>query len=239
MRTKRIYIAILLLLLLMAAKTLVLKFTNLRSFQLFGTLVHRVNTSEKAVSLTFDDGPGINTDTILHILRKYNVHATFFLNGEEMVAHPDRVRRILADGPSIGNHSYTHKAMIFKRRAFIRHEVETTDSLIRSFGYKGAIYFRPPYCKKLIYLPWYLRQTHRLTLTWDVEPDLSRLRRYNDALTLKDVQTKVRPGSIILLHAMYEGKTATLAALPGIIEWLQQNGYSLLPADELMKKNRP
>lgn len=237
MNVKRILIVLLLVALGLGVKSALLQFCNMRSFQLFGTLFHRVHTHERVVALTFDDGPGINTDTILHILKKYNVRATFFLIGEEIAAHPDRVKRILAGGHSIGNHSYSHKALIFKSRSFIQNEVEKTDSLIRSFGYTGTIYFRPPYCKKLTYLPWYLSKTHRTTVTWDVEPDISLLRRYNDALTLNDVRSKVRPGSIILLHAMYRGKTATLEALPGIIEWLQQNGYSMLTVDELLKKN--
>ncbi len=202
-----------------------------RTFQFFGTIVSRVEVDNRVVALTFDDGPAANTDSILHILRRYNVPATFFLTGSEVAADMDATRRIVREGHTVGDHTFSHQRMLFKTQRFISSEITTTDSLLRACGYQKTIYFRPPYCKKLFGLPWYLSRTGRVTVTWDVEPDS----KHSDPTSiLSDVQASVRPGSIILLHAMYPNRSASLAALPGIIEWLQASGYTLVPLDQLL-----
>lgn len=203
-----------------------------RTYQCFGTIVSRVETDKKVVALTLDDGPTERTDSILQILDRYHVKATFFLTGREMLNYPQGVATILAGGHSIGNHSYSHRRLMLLSADTIRWEVEVTDSIIRVMGYIGRIYFRPPYCKKLFYLPWYLSHTGRTTVTWDLEPETDNM--HNAAVILQYVKENVRPGSIILLHAMYWDREATLAALPQIIEWLQENGYELRMVEELL-----
>ncbi|GAA4460245.1 polysaccharide deacetylase family protein [Nemorincola caseinilytica] len=197
-----------------------------RTFQCFGKIVYRLDTDKKVVALTFDDGPTERTDTILRILDRYHIKATFFLTGKEMLGHPQGVRVILAAGHGIGNHSYSHRRLMLMSPGEIRKEVDVTDSLILATGYKGRIYFRPPYCKKLFYLPYYLSRTNRITATWDVEPETGNM--HDADAILQHVKDNVRPGSIILLHAMYWERNATLQALPHIIEWLQTNGYEFV-----------
>lgn len=203
-----------------------------RTFQFFGTIISEVRTTDKIVALTFDDGPTTYTTGILDSLKAYNVHATFFLTGEEIRTHPELAKAIVADGHSIGNHSYSHQRMLLKTPSFIVNEVEATDRLIRSIGFTQKIYFRPPYCKKLFYLPYYLSKTNRTTVTWDIEPDSQN---NTPKAILKDVQQHIKPGSIILLHAMYPNREATIQALPQIIKWLQANGYSFVTVNEMMK----
>ncbi|MBS1771759.1 MAG: polysaccharide deacetylase family protein [Bacteroidetes bacterium] len=204
-----------------------------RTFQFFGTIISEVHTTDKIVALTFDDGPTGYTTGILDTLKAYNVRATFFLTGEEIQANPELAKAIIADGHSIGNHSYSHQRMLLKSSAFIRHEVDATDSLIRFNGFKQTIYFRPPYAKKLFYLPYYLNKTHRTTVTWNIEPDSD-----NDTpeAMLKDVRQHIKPGSIILLHAMYRNREVTRKALPLIIQWLQAKGYTFVTVNELLGK---
>jgi peptidoglycan/xylan/chitin deacetylase (PgdA/CDA1 family) len=202
-----------------------------RTFQFFGTIISEASTTDKVVALTFDDGPTEYTVSILDTLRAYHVHATFFLTGQEMEAHLALAKAIAADGHSIGNHSYSHQRMLLKSPAFIEHEVETTDSLIRSTGFQQMIYFRPPYCKKLFYQPYYLSKTNRTTVTWNIEPDSDNETRET---ILKDVQQHIKPGSIILLHAMYKNREATRQALPLIIQWLQASGYRFVTVNELL-----
>src|SRR5947208_2487569 len=120
-----------------------------RTFQFFGNIISHVNTTERIVALTFDDGPTDNADSILQILNRYNVKATFFLTGKEMSEHLSLTKKIINSGHSVGNHSYSHQRMVLKSSEFIVNEIETTDSMIRACGYKKQIYFRPPYCKKL------------------------------------------------------------------------------------------
>lgn len=226
---RKLYAYIIALFLVVAASLYYI--SKSRTFQFFGRIVSEFHTDKKVVLITFDDGPAKNTDTILSILKLYNVHACFFLTGKEIGENTALTKKIIAFGHCIGNHSYSHQRMVLKSPAFIEREVETTDKLIRGCGYTGEIYFRPPYCKKMFYLPYYLQKTKRTTITWNIEPDSDNK---TPETILKCVQDQVKPGSIILLHAMYANRSATLEALPRIIEWLKSNGYTILTTDELM-----
>lgn len=76
-----------------------------RTTQLAGELVQRVDTQERVVALTFDDGPtDADASTVLDALASRHVTATFYLNGREIVANPDATARVIADGHEIGNH---------------------------------------------------------------------------------------------------------------------------------------
>lgn len=128
---------------------------NARTFQLVGRLVSRVPTSDNVVALTFDDGPQpVFTEQILAILDEVGVKATFFVTGADLEQHKAEAQQIVAAGHALGNHSFSHQRMIFVTPAFVRAEIERTDRLIREAGYSGEIYFRPPYGKKLVALPY-------------------------------------------------------------------------------------
>lgn len=207
---------------------------NSRTFQLFGGLTSRVETTDKVVALTFDDGPepGTTEDT-LKILEDEKIKATFMLIGSAMRAHPDQAKMIVAAGHQIGNHSYSHDRMVFKPYAFYKEEVEKTDAAIRGMGYQGDIVFRPPFGKKLVGLPHYLHEHNRRTIMWDVEPETQAGQSAPDIVnaTLREV----RPGSIILLHTMNEGRASSMQALKPIIQRLKAEGYRFVTVDELLE----
>ena len=149
-------------------------FVRSNSVQLFGGIVSRVETTKPLVALTFDDGPTPDfLDEILDILAGRAVRATFFVNGARLAEHPETGHRLVAAGHELGNHSWSHERMVLRSARFVRREVEETDTLIRSAGHRGEIYFRPPYGHKFVMLPWYLWRTGRTTVTWDIEPDSS------------------------------------------------------------------
>ncbi len=211
------------------------KLSGSRSFQLFGGLVTRVETSAPVVALTFDDGPTPQgTDRILSILSQSGVRATFFLTGAELERNPEAGRQILAAGHEVGNHSYSHRRMVLRSPAFIRQEVEHTDSLIRDLGYTGPIAFRPPYGKRLFLLPRYLHQQQRPTLLWDIEPESDPGIAGSAERIAEDVLKRVQPGSIILLHVMYPSRAESLRAVPMIIEGLQEQGFRFVTVSELL-----
>lgn len=212
------------------------RLSSLPDRQVFGEIKSQAMISEKVVALTFDDGPTPDkTNQILQILAEEQIPATFFLIGQEVQQHPQLVRQILAAGHQVGNHSFSHQRMIFKSPAFIAGEIEQTDKLLRDSGVDGVIYFRPPYGKKLLVLPWYLMKHHRVSVTWDVAPE-------NFPKIAKDPQTLVdytvqqtKPGSIILLHVMYDSRHATMQAVPQIIRQLKAQGYRFVTVHELLK----
>jgi chitin deacetylase len=211
------------------------KLMNSRTYQVFGEIVPRVETSQKVVALTFDDGPTQQAEEILKALDEAHIKATFFLIGKEIEQHPEEAKRILAAGHEVGNHTYQHNRMIFKSPSFMREEVEKTDQLLREAGYEGEILFRPPNGKKLLYLPYYLRMHDRKTIMWDVEPETyPEIAKDADKIVSYTVD-HVQPGSIILLHAMYDSRKETLKALPGIITTLKEQGYEFKTVSELIK----
>lgn len=203
------------------------------TFQFFGEIVPRVETTERVVALTFDDGPTPGkTDEILSVLAAKDVRATFFVTGRELAAHPDEARKIVAAHHELGNHSYSHQRLIFKSPSFIADEIESTDRLIKTTGYAGEIHFRPPYGKKLFGLPYYLSRTNRKTIMWDVAPETGDADDDSDRI-IAHVLENAAPGSIILLHVMYDSRAASMRAVPGIIDGLRSSGYNFKTVSEL------
>ncbi|WP_338472878.1 polysaccharide deacetylase family protein [Niallia sp. XMNu-256] len=208
------------------------KLMNSRTFQLFGGLTNKVETNQKVVALTFDDGPTENVDDILALLKEYEIKATFFLIGNEIEKNPEEAKKIVNEGHQIGNHTYSHQRMIFKSPSFVKKEVEKTDDLIQNLGYKGEIDFRPPNGKKIVGLPYYLSKHNKDTITWNLEPDTF----YNEASEkIEYVNENVSPGSIILMHPMYDKTGEGLKAIKGIIQSLSRQGYDFVTVNELQE----
>lgn len=206
-----------------------------RSFQVAGRLVDRVDTSERRVALTFDDGPTAPViDSVLRVLERRGVRATFFVTGRELAQFPEGGQRLVAAGHELGNHTYAHERMVLRSPSFVRSEIERTDSLIRAAGHAGDVFVRPPFGYKLVGLPWYLHRSGRTTVMWDVEPD-----SYADVAATPDgvvrhVLERVGPGSIILLHVWYRSRATSLAAVGPMIDSLQARGFRVGPVWELI-----
>ena len=140
------------------------------------------------------------------------------------------------DNHEIGNHSYSHKRMIFKTYGFITEEIEKTDSLIRAAGYDGEITFRPPYAKKLFLLPLYLYRNHRKTIMWDIEPESYPEISISSNKIKEYVLKNTSPGSIILLHVL-KNDSISIHSISKIVTALKRKGYSFKTVSELLKLN--
>lgn len=231
----RKHILIVAIVLLMATTGILFQISKSRTFQFFGEIIPRVNTARKAISLTFDDGPTRqHTLEILTILEARKVKATFFLIGKDLESTLDIGRQLVQAGHQLGNHSYSHTRMVLVSPEFVQSEIEATDKLIRQTGFVGEILFRPPYGKKLFALPSYLQKNHRKTITWDIEPETNPAVAGNASAIVEDVLRQVEPGSIILLHGMYESGHPTIEALPRLIEGLQRRGFEFLTVSQLL-----
>ncbi len=204
-------------------------------YQLFGELVDRVETDDRLIALTFDDGPAReNTPRILAMLAALDVKATFYLVGEAISYHPEEARAIVAAGHEVGNHSYTHSRMLLRSPGFVASEVERTSALIREIGYTGAIHFRPPYGKKLFTLPYYLWRQDIKTITWSVAPESNLPSHASPEAIAAYVLEHARPGDIVLLHVMFKVREHSLAAVPLIVQGLRESGYRLVTVSELL-----
>lgn len=231
---KRILLLLCIFIVLFLSSFGIYKIMSSRNFQFFGGIVNRVNTEEKVVALTFDDGPSEKVDKILSILKDENVKATFFLIGSEITKYPDEAKKLVTSGQEIGNHTYSHNRMVFKSPSYIKKEIEDTDRLIRKTGYNDTIQFRPPNGKKLILLPHYLEQNNRKTILWDLEPNSYPEINSDSNKIVKYVIDNAKPGSIILLHPMYDEKDITINSIKGIIEGLKKKGYTFKTVNQLL-----
>jgi peptidoglycan/xylan/chitin deacetylase (PgdA/CDA1 family) len=231
-RRRTIWIAATLALILAALFTL-FKISKAACWQLIGTPICRVETSEKIIALTFDDGPTpLGLDAVLPVLQRYDAHATFFLIGQEMENHPGQAQRIVAAGDELGNHSYFHQRMIGLFPGTYEDEIRRTDALLRAAGEAHPRFFRPPNGKKLTGLPLAVAHTGYQTVTWDALDPMTDVsaRAFADR-TL----ARVRPGSIVVMHVMYAPGQVQRDALPLILEGLKARGYRAVTVGELLR----
>jgi peptidoglycan-N-acetylglucosamine deacetylase len=212
------------------------RISKARCFQLVGDLTCRVETKEKIVALTFDDGPTeIGVGAVLAELEPRGIKATFFLIGKHMEANPGLAKRLVEAGHEVGNHSFTHTRMIGKWPSTYDQEVQKTDQILRAEGVENPTLFRPPFGRRLIGLPMAVERAGYRTIMWDIADDADNfpVPRYY----ANEILRHVRPGSIILMHPMYRHRQSQTArdALPIILDALKAKGYRVVPVGELLK----
>jgi peptidoglycan/xylan/chitin deacetylase (PgdA/CDA1 family) len=211
---------------------------NARTFQLFGGLTDSVQTNEKIVALTFDDGPSPGaTEEIIDILDRNNVKATFFLMGSSIDKNLSQTKKLIEAGHQIGNHSYTHPRLVLTLPNKVESEVNKTNNAIRNAGYKGEIMFRPPYGKKFVYLPYYVNKIGMKTIMWNIEPESYENNYGNTEAIVSNVSGSASPGSIIILHAMND-RVATRKAIGPIINNLKADGYKFVTVEQLLNSEK-
>lgn len=202
------------------------KLMNLRNYQVAGELISNIETTDKVVYLTFDDGPTKETSKIIDLLEELNVKATFFLIGNNIEKNMEDAKLIVENGHDVGNHTYSHSRMVFKSHSFVKGEIDKTNNLIKSLGYEKDIFFRPPYGKKLFALPMYLNKINQKTVMWNIEPESYEESSKSPEAIANHVKENVGNGSIILLHPMNDSTGKILKSIRLIVEQLQSEGYS-------------
>lgn len=208
------------------------RISGLPCTQLVGSVTCRVETSERVVALTFDDGPTPRgVDAVLPILRSHGARATFFLIGRDMARHPGQAERLLAAGHELGNHTWSHQRNVGHLPQFYRQEVARADALLRRAGARPTL-FRPPYGKRLIGLPQAVDRAGYRMVTWDV--DDAGLGQATPQAYATAILAQVRPGSIMLMHPMYRGNASARAALPLVLAGLKARGYRVVTVSELL-----
>ena len=192
--------------------------------------IYCVQRSDKAVSLTFDAAWGNeDTQTLIDILNRYGVKATFFLVGQWVDKYPESVKALADAGMEIGNHSDTHPHMSELSEKQIIDEVSLCSGKIQEITGGEVKLFRCPYGEYDDEVITTLRGMGLYPIQWDVDSlDWKDLEA--DEIT-KRITSNVSPGSVVLFHNA--GKH-TPEALPGIIEYLLSEGYSIVPVSELL-----
>ncbi|MEH7802794.1 polysaccharide deacetylase family protein, partial [Bacillus pumilus] len=184
------------------------------------------NPNQKAIALTFDDGPNPSTTSkILNALKENKGHATFFVLGSRVQYYPDMLNKIRKGGNEIGNHSYSHPLLTRLPLKQAVKQVEETQQIIEKASGFTPTHFRPPYGGTNGQINAAVNM--KVTL-WDVDPEDWKYR--NSQYVANYILTHASSGETVLMHDIYD--TSANAAVT-IIKELTKQGYQLLTVSEL------
>lgn len=198
----------------------------------FVNATNRVNTREKVVALTFDDGPHPHTTPqIISLLKKTGASATFFVIGQRAGHYPEIVKAIAENGCEVANHGYSHSVwfpFFTPQRMFA--ELEQTDLLIEAQTGKLPVFFRPPFGITNPRVARALRRYPKQVAGWSIRTLDTRADATPERI-LQRVRKGLRPGAIVLMH---DDRTLTLETLPEVIKFLQTEGYTIVSLSKLL-----
>jgi len=207
-----------------------------RNSPIFGRPITRLRAADRAVALTFDDGPNPDaTPVILDALAQRGVKATFFILGRHAERWPDLVARVAREGHSIGNHGYYHRKLHFKSPSYVRDDLQLGTERIESPTGARPKLFRAPHGFRSPWVTPIAKSLGQRTVGWSLgvwDSDRPGV----DAIAERTV-AGARPGSILLLHDGdgYDpggDRMQTAQAVPIIVDRLLEQGFrfSLLDA---------
>lgn len=191
----------------------------------------RVPVDGKFIAMTFDDGPHPqNTPRLLDILRARNIKATFYVIGRNVDLYPQIVRRAVAEGHEIGNHSYTHRLLTKLSDSEVRDDLaRCRDAIGRAAGVQPRT-LRPPYGGFL------QRQREMVhaefgypTIMWNVDP--LDWKRPGTSVVTSRILSNTTPGSIVLAHDLHG---TTVDAMPATLDGLLQRGFQFVTVSQLL-----
>lgn len=195
-------------------------------------------TEDKVLYLTFDCGyENGNTPAILDALKKHNAKATFFIVGNYLTTSPDLVKRMLAEGHTVGNHSYHHPDMsAMDKEAFSKELGELETLYEQTIGEPMKKYYRPPQgkysennlkiAKELGYKTFFWSLAY---VDWDPDNQPSHEEAFDKLLK------RVHPGAIVLLHNTSKTNGEILDEL--LTKW-EEMGYTFQSLDELVEEQK-
>lgn len=185
----------------------------------------------KVAYLTFDDGPSPNTPQILKILKADGVNATFFVIGTQIQKYPDYLKQEYAEGNAIGNHTYSHKydEIYQNPQSYLANIKENEDLICSLVGIRPPIIRTPGGTQAHFSVSYFnaVDAAGYLVYDWNVSIDDAIAPLVPTDKLVQNVKRQV-PGKdrvIILMHDA-PGKTTTVDALPQIIQYLKQEGYT-------------
>lgn len=217
--------------------------TSRKEYEQSGHVLWEVKTEEKIVAITFDDGPHpVFTPQILDLLAKYNAKATFFVAGNKVKRFPDVLKRELAEGHEIANHTYNH---IYSKRITaekLTSELEETDALIEQLTGQKPNLYRPVggLFNDLIINT--AVKNGKLVVLWSWHQDPKDWRSPAANQISRIITKGVQPGNIILLHDWNGTEDSrvsqTVLALDSILAHLYKNGYKCVTVSELLYRSK-
>jgi peptidoglycan/xylan/chitin deacetylase (PgdA/CDA1 family) len=196
----------------------------------------QANVDGPYIAMTFDDGPSPETTPrLLDILKQRNIKATFFMIGQNAERNPEIVKRILADGHEIGNHSWSHPPLAKLSDDKVTEEITKTQSAIKNAsGYTPKL-LRPPYGSITgRQKEWIENQFGLSVILWSVDP--FDWKRPGASVIEQRILAGARPGAIILSHDIHK---QTVDSMPATLDALAAKGYKFVTVSQLISMNRP
>lgn len=196
--------------------------------------IYCVETLEKKVAITFDAAWGADdTETLLTILREYNVKATFFICGYWVEKYPNEVKRIYEEGHDIGNHGNTHAHVAQLNLEQNKKEIQGAHDKVKSLlGIEMNLY-RPPFGEYNNTVLEAAEEMGYYTIQWDVDSLDWMKKGVENEINQVLKHKRLGNGSILLFHNDAE---FTPQALPIILKGLKDKGYEFIPISELIHK---
>ena len=196
----------------------------------------QAHVDQPYIAMTFDDGPSSeNTPRLLQMLKQRNIKATFFLIGQNVADNPDIVRRILADGHEVGNHSWTHPQLSKLSDDKVTAEVTKTQDAIKDASGFTPTLLRPPYGAITTRQRDWIESRFGLNIIlWSVDP--FDWKRPGASVITQRILTQVHPGAIILSHDIHK---QTVDAMPATLDGLVAKGYKFVTVSQLIAMNKP
>jgi peptidoglycan/xylan/chitin deacetylase (PgdA/CDA1 family) len=185
-------------------------------------MLWRVDTTEKVLYLTFDDGPIPElTPWVLDVLKANDAKATFFCMGRNVVSHPELFQRLVDEGHAVGNHTWDHPS------GWRTSRFDYFRSVLRCQRVTRTDLFRPPYGRATSAQINALRKRFQLVM-WDVlSGDFEERMTGDDCFQI--VRDKAKPGSIIVFHDNLLSEIRMRHALPRVLVHFKQLGYRFDP----------
>lgn len=196
-----------------------------------GITFSRVSVPGPYVALTFDDGPhASNTPRLLDILRARNVKATFYVIGKNVDMYPNIVRRTVAEGHEIGNHSYTHPKLSGLSSDRVLSEIRRTDEAVYKAAGVHPKTLRPPYGALLQSQREMVNKTFGYPIImWSVDP--LDWKRPGSSVVTSRILSGTNQGAIILVHDLHG---SSVDAMPATIDALLKKGYRFVTVSQLL-----
>ena len=188
------------------------------------------------IAMTFDDGPHAqNTPRLLDMLKERGIKATFFLVGENAAEYPQIVKRIVAEGHELGNHSWSHPQLSKMTDDAVHQQLEKTQDAIVAGGGVIPKIMRPPYgAFTERQRRWCNGEFGYKVILWDVDPLDWKVR--NAAHVQSEILGHTVPGSIILSHDIHK---TTVDAMPATLDGLAAKGFKFVTVSQLIAMDRP
>ncbi|WP_248926565.1 polysaccharide deacetylase family protein [Paenibacillus hamazuiensis] len=200
-------------------------------------VVFNIETDQKLIALTFDDGPNpVYTPQILDLLKEHGAKATFFVLGKRVQSFPQIAIREVNEGHEIANHTFDHHFLKNVSPDKLKEEIRQTQEVIFDITEQMPHVFRPPggfYDDALIDLA---REDHFTVVMWSWYQDTKDWRRPGVRKIVDTVLSNVHNGDIILFHDLEGDCSQTVESLRQILPKLKEQGYQFVTVTDLMQR---